>query len=441
MGNRLEGKTVLWLTAEAHLLRFFVLAASFAANIFIARLLGLAGKGVLATVSFWAGLVGSILSFGLESTGVFYVGEAQSRFHRLARFMFLWALGASALGVAGLFGISSFVECLRGQSVLVLVCAGLVLTNLLTGLFNALHIGAGRLSLVNRVSVVGGALYLTVACLLFMMRRADVLWMLLGILGGNTLTSLYLVARAARAPRAREAQPLRWREFFGYAAKVYAGSISVIAYANSNFMILSLLSSAAEAGVYSVATLFADTLLILPSTLSSIMIPRLAGMVRDQAVRQVSMLTRYAAACGLLMSAGVVGAATLLIPLAFGKALEPAVRVCWILCGSTWIAAAGMVVSIYFYGTRRPGIPSAASWLGFLLVAAFTVALVPQFGGYGAAWALLLSRAAVTVYLLIRYVRDSRERLGSALFMTRHDCLRGYGLLKSLWSTQPTESL
>jgi O-antigen/teichoic acid export membrane protein len=425
---------VVGLTMETYIARSLVLAFSFASSILLARLLGPEGKGYIATSLFWSGVATITLMFGMDSAAIYFVGESPGRYHKVARFFLTYAFVATMVG-AGVFQcLEHFAGLFQDQPLLLWGASGLILTTMLTASYDALYIGIGKLSFTNRVAVAGAALYSLLLVGLSWVPEVNVGVVLIGILGIRLLTSFFMVIRTFVMPRQEEIAPFRWADFGKYSAKVYLGNLAGFLYLRSSFMILSLSAPIGEVGIYSIAHIFADLILILPTALINIVLPKVAAMSREQTIRQVSETTRLSLAAALVMALGVSLAATFLVPLAFGPAFEPAVGMIWILCTGAWVAVGGMVLSIYFNGIKRPGVPASAAWIGSAAVALLTLLLTPRWGGYGAAIALSLSRLIVTVYLLAIYLRDSRERLAVVLLIRPIDWQQGIRFVRSIWS-------
>ena len=432
--HELNAKTIVSLTVETYAVRILSLGASFVSNILLARLLGPEGKGYIATVLFWSSLVSSILVFGLDSTAVYFVGKSPGRFHKLARLFLVYVIVATLLGAVVLQVVDRLAGLFRGQYALTWFAAGLILMMLLAALYNTLYIGVGQLSFTNWVSVIGTVLSLLSLSGLYWMGLADVTLILLAMLVVQALIDLWLVIRALLLPRLGAADPIRWLDFGKYASKVYLGNLAGFLYFRGNFMILSLSAPIGEVGIYSIAQIFADVILILPTTLINIIFPKVAGMSKEAAIQRVSETTRITVVVTLAMALGIASVGMLLIPLIFGRAFQAAAGMVWILCLGAWVTASGMILSIYFNGANKPQVPSAAAWIGFAVVTLLTFVLAPQWGGYGAAVALSLSRLLVAGYMLILYLRDSRERLAAVILAGPDDWRRGFDLIRSVWS-------
>lgn len=430
--DQLNAKSIVTLVAGTYVARFLSLGLSFVSNILLAQLLGPDGKGIIATSVFWSGFLASILALGLDSTAIYFIGQAPGRFHKLTRIFLGYSLVAMFVGALSLFVIDQGSSLFQGRKYAFWGTIGLTLTTLVTNFFYVLYIGIGKLSFVNRMSVLGASLYLVLLVGAFQLQIINSQWILVGIVCLQFVTSAYLVLRAFANRLPREATDIPWRDYGRYAIKVYAGNLAGILHGRVSFMILSLSASMTQIGVYSIAQLFSEVVLILPTALINITLPQVAALSRQQAIARVSEINRFAVVLTLAVTLGVSAAATILIPVALGAAFLPATRIVWLLCPGVWAAAVGMVLSIYFNGVGKPEVPSSASWIGFMIAAPLTVLLAPGRGGDGAAIAVSISRIIVASYMLLLYIRSSGEKLADVVLIQAADWQRGRQLIKEL---------
>ena len=128
----------------------------------------------------------------------------------------------------------------------------------------------------------------------------------------------------------RERLPVSYRELFRFGLPLYPGSLTQHFSVRLDVYLIAAIvpNPAAPLGYYSMAVTMAQLVTFLPAAVSSLFFPHVAGSTRDEADRQVPMLSRVT----LLLTAGMavvlVPAAIILIRLllpAFEESIAPLV--------------------------------------------------------------------------------------------------------------------
>ncbi|MBI5887856.1 MAG: polysaccharide biosynthesis C-terminal domain-containing protein [Deltaproteobacteria bacterium] len=432
MDFKLNRGKIARLIIETYATRVFNLAVLFVSDILISRMIGTEGRGYVGAAKLWAMLACMVFTFGLDSTAIYYTGASHGRFHRLARQYLGYAAVAFFFGAVMLWGVDHLKNLFGNVSGLYLLTVGLFAAALLTALFNALFIGIGRLSFTNKLLTVGSGLLLASLIFIYFSGYGRITTVLQVILLSQAVNVILLVTWAFRIKGLDEPKEINRKEFARYSVTQYVSNIGGFFYMRGSAIILTLVASMSEVGLYSIAQVMTDMLLILPNILINIVFPATAGMERPDAIRRISETARFCSTISLIGLLALSLAAFFIVPLLFGPAFKPAVGMIWVLAAGAWMAAVSMVLSIYFNVTNQPRIPAFAVWIGFATSAALTVLLAPHWGGYGAAIALVLSRFAVLCYMLTLYVRESEENVFDLLFLSHEDWRRGGLLLKGM---------
>ena len=105
------------------------------------------------------------------------------------------------------------------------------------------------------------------------------------------------------------------------------------------------------------------------------------------------------------MAVAVAAAGFVVIPALYGDEFQSASwPAAWIALGLVVEPAAG-VASGFLLGTGRPGLNSAILGVGFLVTLALDLALIPQHGYNGAAWASAAAYFITDVLLVWAWCR------------------------------------
>jgi O-antigen/teichoic acid export membrane protein len=162
--------------------------------------------------------------------------------------------------------------------------------------------------------------------------------------------------------------------------------------------VLALLLSDVSVGLgyYSMAVWMAELVFFFPNAVSAFFFPHVAASSREEADRQVPMVSRVTllltAAVGLALVPVSAAAITILLP-AFGPSL-PALYV--ILPGVIAVSVS-KVLGGYVAGLGRTGVTSKINVAAFVLNIVLNIVLIPPLGIIGASAASLVSYTASSV--------------------------------------------
>jgi O-antigen/teichoic acid export membrane protein len=188
-------------------------------------------------------------------------------------------------------------------------------------------------------------------------------------------------------------------------------------------LILTMFSSAAEVGVFSVAMMFIDTALVIPSMIASFVLPRWAGLSQPEVSVRASRVIRLTHPISLVIAAGCALLATVLAAPVFGKDFSGVGTLAWIMVPGAWAATGVTVISHYFLSQNRHVVPMTAAWMGTLLSGALAWGCLPVLGGAGAAMAMSVARVLVLAWMWRRFANATRET-PQPLWIPRSDDIR-----------------
>ncbi len=363
-------------------------------GILIARLLGPAAKGDYYLLVLLPSTAMVLVQLGLSLSFAYFAARGQTA-GLVARALLLTAV----LSLVAFLAFAILLPALRsavlhgialGQILLVVLALPLIL--------NATFMTAivmGRQA-VRWYAAVNMAYPVVTTALLIIV---------LGGLGGSVTgaVAVYLVTAAVQSigfsigakrvstPAAVEA-PVSYRELFGYGLRFYPASLTqFFSYRIDAYLIAFLMVDAAEPlGYYSLAVGLAEMVFFFPNAVSTLFFPHVAGSARDDADRQVAMVSRVTLLVTGAVSILLIPAAAVLIwtvlP-AFGPSLPPFI----VLLPGIVALSATKVVGGYVAGIGKPGTASVITVLSFALNALANLVLIPALGIVGAATASLLS--------------------------------------------------
>lgn len=391
------------LTVETYAVRLATLGLMVVSAVLQARLLGPEGKGLLAAALSWSALIGGIALLGSDSAIIYFVARSARHTLWTIRASLMYAVGMALIALVPLaFRIDVLIDRRLMLSVALLTPVVVMIT-----LFNAICVGLNRIRLTNALNASAALLYVLALAVLFIARIDHFEAVMATVLGVQIVVLVLFAVALRRAGTAEYVAPER-SAIVRYSLQAFRGNLAGLLFLRSSLIIVSGTSSIAQAGIYSIAVVFADVVLMLPTTLTNILLPRLAGQHAETVARHVADAARYAFAGALVTGLLLGGSAFIVVPFGFGEAFRPAAAVALMLCIGAALGAPGMILSLYFNALEQPGTPATAAWIGCGVLIAASLALAPLSGALGAAVAAAIARMATTLVLVVRFCRASR---------------------------------
>ncbi|MCS6938748.1 MAG: polysaccharide biosynthesis C-terminal domain-containing protein [Roseiflexus sp.] len=391
------------LTVETYAVRLATLGLMVISAVLQARLLGPEGKGLVAAALSWSALIGGIALLGSDSAVIYFVARSARHTLWMMRAGLMYAVGIALVALV-LSGIQ--IDALIDRR-LILSVALLTPVFVLTTLLNAICVGLNRIRLANVINAVSALLYVLALSVLHIAGIDHVESVMATVLGVQVAVLLMFAAALRHAGPAEYAAPDR-AALARYSLQAFRGNLAGLLFLRSSLIIISGTAPIAQAGIYSIAVVFADVALMLPNTLINILLPRLAGQDPVSVARRVTSAARHAFAGTLGLGLLLGGSAFVIVPFGFGEAFRPAAAVALVLCVGAALGTPGMILSLYFNALEQPGTPATAAWIGCSVLIAASLALTPLFGAIGAAMAVVIARTTTTLVMMVYFCRASR---------------------------------
>ena len=391
------------------IVRVLLIAAGFVSSIITARFLGPEGRGVFF---YWTTLAAFAIQFGnlgLHSSNTYLLTKGRASLSALAANS-LWVslIGGGTLG--GLLALSLWlIDGAMGDRWSLLWPALLMIPSGLYFLLGTnLLVAEGRIGeyngfeLVNRylglVAIIFAAWYWrNPESLLAIMSVVSVLMCLslygrLQILGGYSRGSIPLI-----------------RQGFGYALRAYIASAIGFVVLRVNALLLEQHMDAATLGIWSIAAQLLDVIIVIPSTIALVLLPRI--MRSDQPYQLMRSQLLLTALLLALVCGATVWLGHSLIMLVYGERFVDAYTM--LLWGLPGVFALGLT-SILSQYLASEGMPLTLVWIwlvGLAVELALAIWLIPSQGGVGAM--ISLSVAYLVILILIWILASTHQRAAS----------------------------
>ncbi len=279
------------------------------------------------------------------------------------------------------------------------VIPALVIATFTSGILIALKAVRWYSLVVVTQAIVSSALLVTIIGILGLGVEGAILTYLIAATLGMSL----MWFGAGRANRAAPPGPrITYRELFRYGLPLYPGSLTTFfSYRADVFLLAGLLPDPSAAlGFYSMAVTLAEMAAFVPSAVSSVFLPHVAGSRREDADRQVALVARVT----LLLTVGtallIAPVGTLLINVIL-PAFSATLPALYVLLPAVVSLALAKVIAEYVSGLGKTGTTSTVTIIAFVINIAANMILIPLFGIVGAATASLISYTVSAVLFTI----------------------------------------
>ena len=374
----------------AELLAMFTGAA---AAVITARWLGPDGKGILATITFLAGVLTTIATLGLGDAAIMLVGRRAVEPRAALEANLAAVIPAAAL--CGLILVMVVLVTLPADAhvwtVLVVVAclplAGAVGNVYLQGLVMRQRIKLASAATAVSASVTLAGTFVLLVPLELGLPGAVAALLLAGVAGGATAIALLPGGRSLR-PRWEGGYLSRGLRF---GVRMQGSYLLATMAGRADIFLVLLLAGAASAGRYSVALTLASFVNLAALAIGFASFPRLAYASDAGATTLAADVTRPSLAAGVAVAVPILATLPLSLTLLFGDAFSGAIAAAAILTlgaiplGGQWVLARCAAAR----GDARLVLLSFAASLGIMV--SLDLALIPEFGLSGAAVASLVA--------------------------------------------------
>jgi O-antigen/teichoic acid export membrane protein len=379
----------------------------------VARALGAEGRGNVAFLTAITFLTANLATFGLQEANANFAASDPRARPALATNSVLLSLVLGGAAIAVLSGLIALVPAVAGESdptlrwmafafipaillqillrFLVQADYGFVVTNTAFLLAPALNVLGNGLFYAFGILSVGTAIG----------------WWLAGQMLETVILAWYVQHRLAGFGRP---DPALARRAFRFGARAHPGRIMLLGNYRLDQWLLGAIAGPRELGVYSVAVAWAEALWYLPTALAFVQRPDLVRAAREEAARLAARVFRAAILITALFGLVMFAAAPILCVVIFGDEFRDSVGMLRILVVASLGVTAIKLLGSALVARGSPGLQSLAIGAGFVCSVALDIALIPPFGGTGAAVAAALAHTAAGLVVATIFIRTLDAR-------------------------------
>lgn len=352
------------------------------------------GRGALAAITLWSGLIAGLTTLGLPSSLIYHVRT----FPRRAGDLLFHAVGINFLISALACGVSIFflptwlhgypLWAIRAAQWFILVTPLLSTTSVLRGALEA----SGAFTQSNLAQLLIPALTLVTLLLLLAAHRLDTFTA--GIAYTITAIPVFaLVVWQARSFFGHRMIPslVTSRTLLSYGLRSYGiDLLGTVALQVDQVLVIHFLTSA-DLGLYVVTLSLSRMLNVFQNSVVMVLFPRAAGREPMEALALTSRAARVSLLITGLCAAFVAIAGPMLLRIFYGKAYARSATSLRLLLLEVTISGCVFVLAQMFMALGRPGTVTLLQAIGLALSIPLMILLIPRFGIDGAAFSLLIS--------------------------------------------------
>lgn len=411
-------KHVAWTFAT----RILMVGNSVIAGIIVARWLGAEGLGQLAVINVAVATLVQLASLGLPSANTYFIAQDKSQLRAAATNSLVFAVLIGALLALVLTGLASWRPELFGfiSPKLIAIAAIALPFQLLTLIGLNILLAVGRITQFNLIDLAGQTFVLVNAVIALIVMQAGLGALVsLNTISSTLLAVLMIILVGFVATRLHQ---LPWRADFSlfrrmlrYGLKFHISILAGALIFRADLLVVNHFRGAAEAGVYSVTSQVALMLMLLPGVIGTLLFPRIASDP-DPHGELTSRVTRHTALI-MLMVCLATAPLSVVLPVLYGPAFAEASVQLVILLPGVFLIGVESVLAQHFGAI---GLPRAIPifWLITLFVnLVLVLALVPPFGGRGAAAASTVSYTLIFGLIALYFRRQSGISISEVLFI------------------------
>lgn len=399
---------------EAYGLFLIGALAALASTIAQARALAPAGRGEVVFLTVTANLTMFIALFGLHNAHGNILGQQRTKARNVLTNSVVLSIALSTVfGVAAalIFLIVPIKVQQQTGWPLTLVALGSVSTIVLMMQLRSLAITEYNFRLSNGSMLLVPLTTLAVNVILGAMGELTVTIALLAWIGGHIAATLILLVWAARhIGFGRWDLPLA-RQSLKFGAKNHLSGTMQLANFRLDQLFVGGIGGDAALGIYSTAVAWAETLFYLPDVLSQVQRPDILRADKKKAAENAAHGVRLALIATAVSVALMIALAPFLVTDIFGAKYSEAVGMLRVLAiGALGIAVTKVLVSA-MVSQNKPlatALPLAAS---LIVTIGLDIALIPEYGGMGAAIASTVAYFVGAVLIAGAFLRNFRQRL------------------------------
>lgn len=410
------------------------LGINFVGGIFLTRLLGPEGRGVLTKLEAGAGLLAQITTFKSHMGFVYFVANEKVDRRKLLGIGILIIAASLLLSCIILIGLTySGYETLLlpiGYTNSFFAFYSLVIFILTESqiIFSAFLRGAKsfRDIYVNQIVVSCFRLLLFVSVFYWLGKTTIELHLGIAlqvtVLGMSLLTTLYFFKNTLGVkPDFRIDISNDLKPFFSFVSVSYLSLFTNFLMKSVSIWIVEYFQGSVELGYYAVGVNLSMLLMVLPSTIREVFIPYIASSDREENLKNLTFFSRVGFTLILLIATVIFLLSDHLIPFLYGAEFTSSIVPFKYLLAAIAMTSIGIIFSAYNYGTGSPKLNFYANVVSLVMILVLDFWLIPKYGITGAAIATLITYTFNSALIFFTVIFNQKLPIKNYFFVSWED--------------------
>ena len=396
--------------ASTFISRILIIGMAILASIVVARTLGPAGKGALAALGAMVGIALQFGNLGLHGANIYFTAKDKSKVPFLVGNSFWFSL---VIGLILFFSVYLFLSQHPGalgniDFRLAIVTLIAIPFMLLAYLWQNILVGLNKIKAYNLILISNQVLSLIGAIGILLVLKEGIFPLIIF----NTLTTIIIACFYGTYlfKIQQFSLKLNWdlaRQSLNYGFRVYLTCFFAYLVLRSDLFILNYFKGTTETGFYSIATNFVDGIILLPSIMALLILPKVVENL-GQSGELIAKTTRIS-----VIVIGVICLSTVVlgrpaINFMFGSMFDKSFIPLLILIPGAFFFALETIIVQYFNAYGFPWFVVRLWLFSAILNIGLNWIFIPYYGMKAAAFSSLLVYTVVFIYIAFRFLRANQ---------------------------------
>ena len=399
---------------NAIITKFLYFIFIFFSSILTARVLGPQGKGELALILLIPYFVATFGRMGIGHSVNFYASKTSPTKLVINSFILMFFLGMLllALSLPSVFYVKDIFFKEIGMKPLIII-SFFVPFYMFYDLFGSIIQSLYKINERNFLTLAHSFSYLFLLIIFIIILKAGVsgavtAW-IISILAAISIAIFFLFKEIKVQEISLDLKLVKELLFFG--SRAHIGNILKNLSYRADILIVSYFLDAASVGYYIIAVSFAEIIWGIPDAISSVLLPRIARMDRNEAISFTSAVCRRIFFPLFFLCVLLVFFSRIFIPYIYGTAYLPSIPALNLLIPGILSLSVWKLLATDMIGQGHPGKYSLTSALALISMIICDILLIPRFGINGAAAASSISYITATLFILFFYLRINKNSM------------------------------